>query len=171
MTIYLMYFFLALAIGIGATLVMDIWLAIRERVFKIPSLNYCFLGRWILHMPEGVVIHRNIADARRKPWECTVGRLAHYSIGALFGVGLVMLTSPEWIHQPTILPAVLWGIVTVCAPFFIMQPALGFGIAASRSANPNKARIQSLFTHAVYGLGLYLSAWVASLLLVASTAE
>jgi hypothetical protein len=51
------------------------------------------------------------------------------------------------------------GIGTVAAPFFLMQPGMGAGIAASRTPRPNAARLQSLLTHAVFGLGLYITAW------------
>ena len=37
---------------------------------------------------------------------------------------------------PTFLPALLVGIGTVAAPFFILQPGMGAGIAASRTPNP-----------------------------------
>lgn len=32
----------AIVIGIGATLVMDLWNLFLKRAFSIPSLNYCF---------------------------------------------------------------------------------------------------------------------------------
>ena len=35
------------------------------------------------------------------------------------------------------------------------------GMAASRTPAPNAARLQSLLTHAVFGLGLYLGGWVS----------
>lgn len=38
-----------------------------------------------------------------------------------------------------------------------MQPAFGFGIAGSNLPDPNKARLMSLITHNVFGIGLYLS--------------
>ncbi len=43
----------AVAIGMGATLVMDLWNLFLKRMFGIPSLNYCLLGRWLRYMPEG----------------------------------------------------------------------------------------------------------------------
>ncbi len=49
----------------------------------------------------------------------------------------------------------LIGIGSVAAPFFVMQPAMGAGIAASRTPRPAIARLHSLVTHAVFGLGLY----------------
>jgi hypothetical protein len=54
----------------------------------------------------------------------------------------------------------LVGVGTVAAPFLVMQPAMGGGFAASRSPRPGRARLQSLLTHAVFGLGLYATAWV-----------
>jgi hypothetical protein len=49
----------------------------------------------------------------------------------------------------------------VLFPFLVMQPAMGAGIAASRTRNPGAARLQSLVTHAVFGLGLYTGGWIA----------
>jgi hypothetical protein len=46
----------------------------------------------------------------------------------------------------------------------VMQPAMGAGIAASRTPRPNLARLRSVVTHTVYGLGLYASAWMWLLL-------
>ena len=51
------------------------------------------------------------------------------------------------------------------APYLIMQPGLGMGIAASKTPKPNVARLRSLVNHTVFGLGLYLSALGLSLLL------
>jgi hypothetical protein len=55
-----------------------------------------------------------------------------------------------------VLPALLYGIGTVVFPFFIMQPAFGLGMAASRTPTPMQARLKSLVTHTVFGVGLYV---------------
>ncbi len=148
----------AIAIGIGATLVMDLWNLFLKRAFSSPSLNYCLLGRWVGHMPEGTLRHASIAAAPRKPHECTVGWIAHYSIGVALGVGFVALARGDWLARPTMLPALVYGIATVVFPFFIMQPSLGLGVASSRTPNPTQARLKSLATHSVFGVGLYVSA-------------
>jgi len=148
----------AIAIGIGATLAMDLWNLFLKRTFSIPSLNYCLLGRWLRHMPEGTFRHVSIAAAPAKPLECTVGRIAHYTIGVVLALVFVAFTSGDWLARPTVLPALLYGIGTVVFPFFIMQPSLGFGVAASRTPNPTQARLKSLVTHTVFGLGLYVCA-------------
>jgi hypothetical protein len=109
-------------------------------------------------MPGGTFRHASITAAPRKPFECTIGWIAHYTIGVAFAIGLVVLTSGEWLARPTLLLAVLYGVATVVFPFFVMQPSLGLGIAGSRTPNPLQARLKSLATHTVFGLGLYLSA-------------
>ena len=146
----------AIAIGIGATLLMDLWNLFLRRTFNIPSLNYCLLGRWLGHMPEGTLRHASITAAAQKPFECTVGRVAHYTIGVVLSLVFVVLLSDNWLQRPTLLPALLYGIGTVVFPFFIMQPSFGLGIAASRTPKPTQARLKSLVTHTVFGVGLYL---------------
>ena len=148
----------AFAIGIGATLAMDLWNLFLKRTFGIPSLDYCLLGRWLRHMPGGTLRHANIAAAPQKPFECTVGWIAHYTIGVLFALVFVAFASGDWLARPTLPPALLYGIGTVVFPFFVMQPSFGLGIAASRTPKPTQARLKSLVTHGVFGVGLYLCA-------------
>jgi hypothetical protein len=152
------YVFGAIAIGIGATLIMDFWNQFLKRTFGIPSLNYCLLGRWLRHMPGGTFKHANITATPRKPLECAVGWIAHYTIGVGFALVFVVLVSGAWLARPTLLLALLYGVATVVFPFFIMQPSLGLGIASSRTPKPMQARLKSLATHTVFGVGLYLCA-------------
>jgi hypothetical protein len=148
----------AIAVGLGATLLMDLWNLFLKRTFSIPSLNYCLLGRWLRHIPGGTLRHASITAAPQKSFECRVGWVAHYTIGVIFALVLVVLTSGDWLLRPTLLPALLYGIATVVFPFFIMQPSLGLGIASSRTPKPAQARLKSLVTHTVFGLGLYVCA-------------
>jgi hypothetical protein len=157
------YVLIAIAVGCGATLVMDLWCVFLKRAFNIPLPNYCFVGRWLRYMPEGIFRHGSISAAPPKPAECIVGWIAHYAIGVIFAFALVLLASPRWLQEPTILPAIILGLVTVVLPLFVMHPSFGLGIAASKTPNPAQARLRSLMNHAVFGLGLYISALALSL--------
>jgi hypothetical protein len=52
----------------------------------------------------------------------------------------------------------------VIFPLLLMQPGMGGGIAASRAPRPAFVRIQSLLTHAVFGLGLFATARLFNIL-------
>ena len=159
----------AVALGIGATLAMDAWNLFLKLRFGIPSLNYCLLGRWLGHIPAGTLRHANISAAPRKPHECVIGRVAHYTIGVTLAVAFVIIVSGSWLARPTPMPALLYGIATVVFPFFVMQPSFGLGIASSRSPNPAQARLKSFMTHTIFGIGLYVSALGLSYVLRVNT--
>jgi len=148
----------AVVVGIGATLFMDVWALLLQRAFGIPPANYCLVGRWICHMPEGTFAHASIAAAPQKRYECAVGWIAHYVTGTVYALVLVALVSGSWLARPTLLPAVLFGIGSVLVPYLIMQPSFGLGIAASKAPQPAQARLRSLMAHTVFGIGLYVCA-------------
>ena len=64
------------------------------------------------------------------------------------------------LDRPTLVPALTVSSATLVAPFLVMQPAMGAGIAASKTPRPNVARLRSIVTHTAYGFGLYGSAWL-----------
>jgi hypothetical protein len=148
----------AVVVGLGATLVIDLWALFLRRTFGIASLDMCLLGRWVLHLQHGTIAHDRILTTPGKRHECPVGWTTHYLIGATFAVLFVTLVSVSWLERPTLLPALAFGVATVLVPFFTIQPALGFGIASSKSPHPFRARLKSLTTHAVFGVGLWVSA-------------
>lgn len=153
--------------GIGATALMDAWAIARGRLFGIALPNYALVGRWLAHMPRGRFRHASIAAAPPVRGELGIGWIAHYLTGVAFAALLFAIWGRAWFEQPTPGPALLVGIGTVAAPFLLMQPGMGAGVAASRTSSPAAARLQSLVTHAVFGLGLYATACAARLLHVA----
>jgi hypothetical protein len=150
----------AIVVGVGATVLMDLWNLFLKRAFGIPSLNYCFLGRWVLHLQSGTVRHDSIAKATTKPYECQVGWITHYTIGISLAIVFVVVVARGWIDRPTLMPAVLYGLATIVFPLFVLQPALGLGIASAKTPHPAKARLKSLATHLVFGIGMYATALV-----------
>lgn len=158
------YVIRAALIGAGATAGMDAWVIARRRWFGIPANDYGLVGRWLGHMAHGQFRHERIVAARPIPHERVIGWTAHYATGIAFAAVLLAVTGLDWTRHPTLAPALLVGIATVAAPFALMQPGMGAGFAASRTPRPGAARLQSLVTHAVFGLGLYAAACVASAL-------
>ncbi|MEH6413477.1 DUF2938 domain-containing protein [Pseudomonas sp. CGJS7] len=152
----------AVPIGIGATLLIDLWALLLKRALSIPSLNWAMVGRWIGHFRHGRFVHASIAAAAPVRGERALGWIAHYATGVVFATLLLWLCGPQWARDPRPLPALLFGVATVAFPFLLMQPGLGAGVAASKTPEPNRARLRSLITHTVFGLGLYAAAWTTA---------
>ena len=150
--------FYVLFIGIGATLFIDFYAFILKRFFNIPSLNYQFVGRWLVGIPHGRFVHHTIMQSPSVRFEKYIGWFSHYAIGIIFSALFIMIVGTHWFLSPKLFSALLFGISTVIFPFFLMQPCLGFGIAASQTPSPRSARLKSLSTHFMFGLGLYFSA-------------
>jgi hypothetical protein len=142
---------------------MDLWSLALRRGFAIPTLDYAMLGRWIGHMPRGRLVHDRIATAAPIPGERALGWVAHYGIGIAFAMVLLAAWGLDWARSPSIWPALIVGFGTIAAPWLVMQPAMGAGIAGSRTPNPVATRLRNLGTHAAYGLGLYVAAVALSL--------
>jgi hypothetical protein len=155
----------AVVIGVGATLVMDGWALLLRRGFGVASLDFAMLGRWIGHLARGRVYHERIGQSAPVAHERVIGWTAHYAIGITFAALLVAIAGQEWVEQPTLVPALLVSTGTLVAPFLVLQPGMGLGIAASRTPRPNAARLRSVATHTAYGVGLFVTAWLWSMLL------
>ena len=148
--------------GAGATALTDLWSIVRQRLFGVAPPNFLLVGRWVAHLAHGRLHHDSIAASPAARNEHALGWASHYLIGMGFACILPALRGTEWFCNPTPGPALLVGIATVAAPLLVMQPAMGAGFFASRTARPASARIQSLLMHAVFGLGLYLAATLVS---------
>lgn len=153
-----------LLIGVGATAVLDIWSLLMKRFFGTPLPDLGRVGRWFGYFPRGRFVHDNIAAAAPISGELAIGWFAHYAIGIAFAAVLLALYGLEWARHPTLLPALIVGLATVAAPFFVMQPGMGAGIAASKTPNPAQARLRGIINHTVFGFGLYISAVLTAML-------
>ena len=154
----------AALIGAGATVLMDVWAVFLKRCFGVPSLDYGLVGRWLGHLPRGRFVHDSIARTPALRREALLGWTAHYVIGIVFAAGLLAVCGLDWARNPTPLPALAAGLLTFVAPFLILQPGMGAGIAASKTPDPTTARLRSAMAHAAFGLGLYAAALVTALL-------
>jgi Protein of unknown function (DUF2938) len=156
------YLLCAILIGAGATAVMDIWVAVRKWLLGIPSLDYGLVGRWLVYLTRGRFRHDPIAASPSVPGERVIGWAAHFLTGIAFAALLLAIWGLDWARHPTLGPALVVGVGSVAAPFLIMQPGMGAGVAASRTPRPAVARLHSLVTHGIFGLGLYLAGWVTN---------
>jgi hypothetical protein len=52
------------------------------------------------------------------------------------------------------------ALALLVAPYFIMMPGMGSGLAGAKTPKPNVTRLKSAVGHSVFGLGLYVTALV-----------
>ena len=148
----------SLVIGIGATALFDLWGLALHLVFGLPAPAWSMGGRWFAHVARGLVWHDDIARSAPVAGEAAIGWVGHYAVGVVYAAALLAIWGMGWAASPTPGPALIVGVVTISAGWFLMSPGMGGGIAAARAANPARARAMGLLAHVVFGLGLYLTA-------------
>ena len=134
----------SVAIGIGATVLMDIWAMFLHLAFAQPRPNWGPPGRWVWHLREGKVFHDDIGKAAPYAHETALGWAFHYFTGVVYGIILVALMGKAWLDAPTFLPAFILGMITI-----------GAGWAASKRPNPMQIRAFNVISHTVFAIGLY----------------
>ncbi|MBM6596774.1 DUF2938 domain-containing protein [Microvirga pudoricolor] len=145
----------AILLGIGATLIFDLWGLFLNRAFGVPLSNWGMVGRWFCHLFQGRAFHDDISLADPFSHERVAGWVGHYLVGILFAVLLLAMTSAQWLANPTLLPPLAVGLATVGLGWFVLQPGMGAGIAASKRPNAGQIRFLNILGHLVFGLGLY----------------
>lgn len=141
--------------GIFATVVIDLWALVIKNGFKQQTTDWGIAGRWFAYIPRGKFIHRPIGKTEPVRHEKLIGWTGHYSIGVIYAWIYIVLMSKLFAIQPTLMSAIAFGVATVFAPWFIMQPGFGMGVMASNTPNPGIKRLASLSVHTIFGLALY----------------
>lgn len=142
--------------GIFATVIIDLWALVLKHGFKQQTTDWGIAGRWFANIARGNFIHRPIAKTAPVNNERLIGWTVHYIIGVIYAWLYIVIINNILTTQPALSSAILFGIATVVAPWFIMQPGFGMGIMARNTPNPNVKRLMSLSVHAIFGVALYL---------------
>lgn len=144
-------------IGAGATAFMDGYAWLQNKLLKIPCVCYALVGRWIVGMRHGQFVHDTILQSTPRPHERLVGWSFHYAIGIFYVGCMFALMGTAWRDDPNLWNPLVISSISIVAPFLIMQPAFGFGVAASKTPAPWVARRRSLVAHLSFGLGIFFS--------------
>jgi hypothetical protein len=153
-----------LLMGITATVAIDLWATFANRMLGWPRTNWAMVGRWIGHMRDGQFAHISIGSSPPILHESILGWVFHYVVGCIYAALYLTYASIVQMGQPTLVSAVLFGLVTILSPWLLMQPALGLGICASKAPKPTLVRLQNLIIHTIFGLALYYSYLVSNAL-------
>jgi hypothetical protein len=63
-----------------------------------------------------------MAAAAPLPGEALIGWAVHYLSGTAFALALITASGADWLHAPTLTPALAAGIGTVVVPFSSCSP-------------------------------------------------
>jgi hypothetical protein len=148
-------FLKATLVGVGGTIVLDLYALVMSRVLGVPATSWAMVGRWIGNMAHGQFLQPAMSNATPIKRELAIGWIAHYAIGIGYGLLLVALWGKVWLERPTFLPPMICAWLLLVAPYFVMMPGMGLGIAGSRTPQPNIMRLRSAIGHSVFGLGMY----------------
>ena len=149
----------AIATGIGATLAIDLWAQLLRRTAGIGTTDWRLVGRWVAGLGRGCL---RLATSDPQRGELLLGWLTHYAIGIAYA--LIYLALVKVFATAVSLPsALLFGGITVLAPWLILQPGLGKGWFANATPRPAATRFLNLATHLLFGAGLYFCWQLATL--------
>ncbi|MGL3822884.1 DUF2938 family protein [Sphingopyxis sp. R3-92] len=148
----------AALVGIGGTIILDLYAQAVKRLFGMPVTNWRMVGRWLGRMVRGDFVQADVATAEPVTGEYALGWIFHYIVGAGYGLLVVAIWGARWLADPWLLPPLTVALVLLVLPFFVMMPGMGLGIAGSRTPRPHLTRMKSALGHSVFGFGMYLTA-------------
>ncbi|PUB13088.1 DUF2938 family protein [Yoonia sediminilitoris] len=117
--------------------------------------NWAMPGCGFAHLFKGKMFHEDIEQADEASGELVLGWLLHYGVGVIYGIVFLLIVGSTWLMEPDFLTAGIYAMETIAAGWFILQPGMGLGGAASNTPTPWKSRGLGLIAHTAFGLGLW----------------
>jgi hypothetical protein len=148
-------------VGVVGTVTMDVLASASRRVGLTAGAKGQWVGRWYLGIARGQFVHSNIAAAPEQTGEKRAALVGHYVIGITLAVLYVVGAGWVGVSPGSFLVALGYGLATCVFPWFLMFPALGFGLFGRKGPSELNLFTSSLMNHLFYGLGLW---WIAKVL-------
>jgi DUF2938 family protein/uncharacterized protein DUF6789 len=150
--------------GIIATVFMDVTNKIFFEVKLINRINVRGIGRVATGWIHGKFIHKSMETVPNVENELLNGVVAHYSIGAVFGVIFTVIAAMLFPHKDLTLYAIVFGSLTTLAAWFAFFPSIGWGMMARKAPSNGKWALTSLVNHVNFGVGLAIGVKIYSLI-------
>ena len=141
--------------GLGGTAAMDIWAEALWRFSGQRKPNWAMPGRWVGHVAKGVLFHDDIGKAPPVAGERAIGWMFHYAVGIIYGMAYAALAGSNTVNDASFLPIWVFSILTIGAGWFLLQPGMGLGWAASKTPNPWQTRGLGLIAHSWFAVGMW----------------
>ena len=147
--------------GVAATATMDVLANVFQGVGLTVGAKGQWVGRWYLGIARGQFVHSNIAVSPEQPGEKRAALVGHYAIGIALAVLYVAGAGWLGVSPGVFFVALGYGVATSVFPWFLMFPAMGFGLLGLKGPPEFRLFTSSLMNHLVYGFGLW---WIARVL-------
>jgi hypothetical protein len=148
----------AVCVGVAATVTMDVFANIGGKLGLVAGASGRWLGRWYLGIVRGRFVHSNIAVAPEQPGEKRAALVGHYLIGVVLAVAYVLGAERIGLSPGALHVALGYGLATCVFPWFLVYPALGFGLFGRQGPPEMRPVTSSVLNHLFYGFGLWWSA-------------
>ncbi|MFC1530016.1 DUF2938 family protein [Gemmatimonadota bacterium] len=148
-------------VGIVATVTMDVLARISQRVGLTRGAKGQWVGRWYLGIARGQFVHSNIVTVPEQAGEKRAALVGHYAIGIALAAFYIVGAGWVGVSPGAFLVALGYGLATCVFPWFLVFPALGFGLFGLRGPTELRLFTSSLMNHLYYGFGLW---WITKLL-------
>lgn len=151
--------------GIAATVTMDVSASLSRRIGLCAGAKGKWVGRWYLGIARGRFVHPDITVAPERAGEERAALVGHYAIGLVLAV--LYVAGCGWLGASPdgLLVALGYGLATSVFPWFLVFPALGFGLLGLKGPPELGLFTSSSRNHLSYGFGLWWSGKVLLLVL------
>jgi len=142
-------------VGVAGTVTMDVLASASQKLGLSAGAEGQWVGRWYLGIAQGQFVHSNIATAPEQPGEKRAALVGHYLIGITLAVLFVVGAGRVGASPSSFFVAVGYGLATCVFPWFLLFPALGFGLFGRKGPPELRLFTSSVMNHFFYGLGLW----------------
>ncbi len=142
-----------IAVGIFATIVMDVWQRFLLLMFKIPAPEWKFVGRWILGIPALGLMQKIPTELPAHRLENPTGWVAHYLVGISYAIIYMYLLKIMPIDKLWV--TFFFVAISLLVPWLFLLPCMGMGFFAAKTPNPRLVRIYNVMTHLVFCFAMY----------------
>jgi hypothetical protein len=150
-----------ICVGVAATVTMDALSSVSRRAGLTAGAQGRWVGRWYLGIARGQFVHSSIAAVPEQAGEKRAALVGHYLIGIALAVFYVVGAGWLGVSPGALLVAIGYGLATCVFPWFLVYPALGFGVFGLKGPPELRLFTSSVLNHLFYGFGLW---WAARLL-------
>lgn len=148
-----------LVVGVGSTIVLDVWARFLRRWFGIPGANWGIVGRWLLGLAAGKPVYRGENVQAPNLGERVLGWTFHYLVGIAYAAFYPLIWGAGFMASPSPGPVLLIGLgLSTLAGMAILTPGLGGGFFAAKAPDQGRRIALSLLNHSVFAAGQYFIA-------------